>query len=52
VQAGETLPDPFVPVDIEIVRVEELGDVVINFGVNENRPYDGFFGFTAVRDCR
>jgi hypothetical protein len=52
VQAGERLPDPFVTVDVEIVRAQELGDVVIDFRVNENRPYDGFFGFTAVRDCR
>jgi hypothetical protein len=41
-----------VTVDVEIVHIEKLCDVVIDFRVNENRPNDGFFGFTAVRDCR
>jgi hypothetical protein len=39
-------------VDVKIIRREELGDIVINFGVNQHRPYDGFFGFSAVWDCR
>jgi hypothetical protein len=52
VQAGKGFPDPAVAVDVEIVCAQELGNIVIDFRVNENRPYDGFFGFTAVRDCR
>jgi len=36
-------------VDVEIVRLQELGHVVIGFRVNQYRPYDCFFGFSAVR---
>jgi hypothetical protein len=39
-------------VDVEVIGIQELGDVVIDFRVNENRPHDGFFGFSTVRDCR
>ena len=52
VQAGKAVPDPLVTVNVKIIRAEKLCDVVIDFGINENRPNDGFFGFTAVRDCR
>jgi hypothetical protein len=38
--------------DIKIVRTQELGDVVIDFRINEYRPNDCFFGFSTVRDCR
>jgi hypothetical protein len=38
-------------VDVEIIRCEELGNVVIGFGINQYRPYDGFFGFSAVWNC-
>src|SRR5512133_3414996 len=38
--------------DVEVICIQELGDVVIDFGVNENRPHNGFFGFSTVRDCR
>ena len=30
---------------IRVIRVQKLSDVVINFGINEYRPNDGFFGF-------
>jgi hypothetical protein len=39
-------------VDIKIISTQKLGDVVIDFRVNEDRPNDGFFGFSAMRDCR
>ncbi len=48
-QARVRLPNPFIAVDVEIIRREELGDVIIHFGVNQDRPYDGFLGFTAMR---
>jgi hypothetical protein len=40
-----------VAVNVKIVRLQELGDIVIDFGVNQYRPYDCFFGFSAVRDA-
>jgi hypothetical protein len=40
-----------VAVDIEIVGLQELGNVVIGFGINQYRPYDCFFGFSAVWDA-
>ena len=51
-QAGECIPDPFVAVDVKIVRAQKLGNIVIDFRINEYRPNDGFFGFSVVRDCR
>jgi hypothetical protein len=51
-QAGKCFPNPLVTVDIEVVGIQELGDVVIDFRVNKNRPHDGFFGFSTMRDCR
>jgi hypothetical protein len=50
VQTGESLPDPAVSDYIEIVRLEELGQVVIDFGVNQHSPYNSFFGFPIVGD--
>jgi hypothetical protein len=41
-----------VAVDVKIIRAQKLRDVIIGFRVNEDRPYDGFFGFPAVRDYR
>ena len=52
VQARERLPDPAQAVDVKILRVEKLRHIVVGFGVNQHRPNDGFFGFTAVRDGR
>ncbi len=52
VQARKRLPDPAQAVDVKILRVEKLRHIVVGFGVNQHRPNDGFFGFTAVRDGR
>src|SRR5512140_2606316 len=52
VQAREGFPDPTMPVNVKIVGLQELGDVVVDLWVNEHRPYDGFFGFSAVGCCR
>ena len=44
VQAGEGLPDPAIAVQEEIVGDEEVGDVVVDLGVDQDRPQDGLFG--------
>ena len=51
VQAGVGLPYPAVAVDVEIVGLQELRDVVVDLGINQHRPHDGFLGFPIVRDA-
>ena len=50
-QARESLPDPAVAMDIEIVGLQELRHVVVDLGINQDRPHDGFLGFPIVRDA-
>jgi hypothetical protein len=40
------------PMNVKIIRGQKLSHVIIGFRVNEDRPNDGFFGFSAVRDDR
>ena len=50
-QAGEGFPDPAMPVDVKILGSQELGYVVVDLGVNQHRPHDGFLGFPVMRDA-
>src|SRR5215216_3791717 len=52
VQAGERFPNPLVFVDVEVICIQKLRNIVIDFWVNEYRPHNCFFGFSTVRDCR
>jgi hypothetical protein len=37
--------------NVKIVGLQKLGYIVIDFRVNKNRPYDGFFGFSVMRNA-
>jgi hypothetical protein len=39
------------PVNIEVIGLQELGYVVVDLGVDQHSPHDGFLRFPIVRDA-
>src|SRR5574341_1513303 len=50
-QTRECIPNPSMPVNVKIIRIQKLSHIVIYFRINEDRPNDGFFCFSVVRDA-
>ncbi len=48
VQAVEGLPEPAVADNVEIIGAQELGDIVVGFGVNQDGAQHRLFGLPAV----